>query len=207
MDKLLLKIKKYKITYIIILVCILLYLYSYLLFGNEMNVEEAIEFGAYNGMLVYYYNDYYRLLLSNFIHFGFLHLFVNCYSLNSIGCFIEGVFEKYEYSIILLCSALSTTGISYVLYLIFEFEENVLSAGASGIIFGMVGSLLALSIVYKNIFMNIFKSLIPNLVLMLLLSIFIPQISLSGHLFGMFGGFISTLVILLVKKRKYKIIN
>lgn len=207
MDKLVYKIKRFWITYGLIGISIFVYILSFIKYGYEMDVNQAIEFGAYNGQLVYYYNEYYRLLVSNFIHFGFLHLLVNCYSLSGIGCFIENIFEKYEFSIIVLASCFSTTTLSYILFLLFGFEAYTLSAGISGVVFGMVGSLFALSLMYKNIFMDIFKSLLPNLIAMLVLSIIIPQISLSGHIFGMLGGFVSTLIILIIKKNKTKIIN
>ncbi len=197
-------LKKSPITSLIIAICMVIYLISFFKFGYEMDVSEAIDFGAYNGLLVYYYNEYYRILSSNFIHFGAIHLFVNCYSLSGIGGFIERIFDKAEYAIILLCSALSTTGISYILFLLFKFEANTISGGISGVIFGVIGSLLALAIIYKDVFMKIFKSLIPNLAAMFLLSIVVKEISLFGHLFGMIGGFVSTYIILLIKIRKNK---
>lgn len=202
MKKLLKSITDYPITSSLIIISIAVYIISFILFGFEMNVEEAIHFGAYNGMLVYYYNEYYRIITANFIHFGILHLLMNSYSLNGIGKFIESVFNRIEYIIIVLASAISTTGLSYILYLLFEFEAGTLSGGISGVVFGMVGSLLALAIVYKNIFSDIFKSLIPNLAIIFLISLVVPNISMSGHIFGMIGGFISSFIILLIKKKK-----
>ncbi len=202
MKKYIKEFKNFPITFSLILLSIVVYIISVILYGFEMNVYEAINIGAYNGVVVFYTNEYFRIISANFIHFGILHLLMNCYSLKGIGCFIESIFSCFEFLIIVLISAISTTGISYILYLLFEFESNAVSAGISGIVFGMVGSLFALSLIYKDIFSRIFNSLLPNLIIIFLLSIVVNNISLSGHIFGMLGGFISTMIILLIKKKK-----
>lgn len=205
MDQILKNIKeKYKrtpITVIIITICIIVYVISVVLFGSEMNTEQGLMFGGYNPMLVNEYHEYYRLLTANFIHFGLIHIAVNCYSLYGIGSFIEMALKK-KYSIVLLVSALSTTGLPYLLYLINGFEQFTLSGGISGVIFGLIGALGALAIKYKDIFMDVFRQLAPNVILMLLLSFVVPSISLSGHVSGLIGGFVATYIVISIKPKK-----
>lgn len=204
MNELIKKYKKVPVTMGLITVCIIVYLISFVLYGEEMNVYEGITMGGYNPIYVYLDNQYYRLLTANFIHFGLLHIAVNCYSLYGIGMFIEASLKPKKYAIVLLVSALATTGLPYLLFLINGFEANTVSGGISGVIFGLIGALGALAIKYKNIFMDIFKQLAPNVILMLVISFIVPTISMSGHVSGLIGGFVATYVMLNMKSKQKK---
>jgi rhomboid protease GluP len=201
-------IKKYfeksPITSLLIAICVVSYIISFLKYGIEMNALDGLEFGGYNPLYVYVYNEYYRIISSQFIHFGIIHLIMNCYSLFGIGMFIESVFSKNKFLIITISSLIATTGIPYLLFLINGFEANVVSGGISGVVFGMIGALAALAIVYKDVFLHVFKQLSSNLILMLVISFIVPSVSLSGHLSGFVGGFISTYIIIYFKNKKTK---
>ena len=202
MDLLKDKYKKAPITMTLITICIVYYLLSVLFYGIEMNAIEGLEFGAYNPLYVYFYHQYYRLLSANFVHFGLLHVVINCYSLYGIGMFIENVLKTKTYLLVILFSALTTNGIPYLLFLMNGFESDTVSGGISGIIFGLIGSLAALALCYRDVFLSIFKQLAPNLVLMLVISFVVPSISLSGHVCGLIGGFVITYILLMKKHRK-----
>lgn len=197
------KYKKAPVTMGLITLCIVVYIISFFLFGEEMKVYEGILFGGYNPVYVYLKHEYYRLITANFIHFGLLHLAVNCYSLYGIGMFIEASLKPKKYAIVLFVSALTTTGLPYLLFLFNGFEANTVSGGISGVIFGLIGALGALALKYRNIFMDIFKQLAPNVILMLVISFVVPTISMSGHVSGLIGGFVATYVILHMRP-KYK---
>lgn len=200
-NQLLRKYKTAPITMGLISICVIVYIISFLLFGEEMNVLEGIAFGGYNPVLVSMNHDYYRLITANFIHFGIIHIAVNCYSLYGLGMFIEASLKMKKYIIVILVSALSTQLIPYILYLVMGFGADSLSGGISGVIFGLIGSLGALALKYRNIFMDVFRQLAPNVLLMLLISFVIPSISLSGHVSGMIGGFIATYILLHIKPK------
>jgi Uncharacterized membrane protein (homolog of Drosophila rhomboid) len=191
--------KRFPITYSLILLCIVVYIFSFFLYGEEMNAYEALTLGAYNPIYVYVEHQYWRLLTSHFIHFGLLHIVLNCYSLYGLGIFIESVLKKKKYLIMLLISAISTTGLGYLLFLMNGYGIDTVSGGISGIIFGLIGGLGALALKYKNIYMDIFRELLPNVLVMLLISFIAPSISLSGHVFGLIGGFVGTLIVLYKK--------
>lgn len=202
MNELLYKYKKSPITYSVIGICIVVYVVSVLVYGIEMSAYEGLTFGGYNPLLVAFGGDYYRLITANFIHFGLLHIVVNCYSMQGLGVFIENTLSKVQYVIILGVSALFTTLLPFVLFLINGFEANVVSGGISGVIFGLIGSLGALALCYKDIFMTVFKQLAPNVIAMLVISFIVPSISLSGHVSGMIGGFVATYIILKLKRKQ-----
>lgn len=190
------------ITMILIAICVIVYIFSSILYGIEMNAFEGIHFGGYNGMYVYYYHQYYRLLTANFIHFGLFHIAVNCYSLFGIGMFVEKTLSRNQFIVVALMSALATTGIPYLLFIINGFGASSVSGGISGLIFGLIGALGALSIVYKDIYRYVFRQLAPNVILMLLISVVVPSISISGHISGLIGGFVTTYIILYINKKK-----
>ncbi|MCD8027723.1 MAG: rhomboid family intramembrane serine protease [Erysipelotrichaceae bacterium] len=187
---------QFPITMILIGICVVVYIISFILYGQEMNVYEALEFGGYNPLYVDFYHEYYRLLTSNFIHFGIFHLLMNCYSLYNLGSFIETFMNKVNYIIVLFVSGLATTGIPYILYLFNGFGSNSVSGGISGVIFGLIGAIIALAMVYHNIFDDVLRQLAPSIIIMLLLSLTISSISMSGHVCGMIGGFVATYILL-----------
>lgn len=196
--------KKSPVTFSLITICVVCYVISFIRYGIEMSAMEGLEFGGYNPLYVYFNHEYFRIITSQFIHFGLMHLLMNCYSLYGIGMFIESVFSKNKFIIITISSLIATTGIPYLLFLINGFEANVVSGGISGVVFGMIGALAALAIVYKDVFLHVFKQLSSNLILMLIISFIVPSVSLSGHLSGFIGGFISTYIIIYLKNKKTK---
>lgn len=199
------EIRKHKVTYSLILICLLVYLYTFIRFGIEMNSYEGIMMGGYMPELVYYFHQYWRLITANFIHFGIIHLAVNCYSLRNIGCFIERIYHRKQYLFILLCSAFGTTFIPYLLYLLFSIGASTVSGGVSGIIFGLLGCLCVTAYQYKGVYYHVYRQLLPNIILMFIISICIPSISLFGHLGGFIGGMIGTkMVIYFIEKKKNK---
>lgn len=199
-DNLLRKYKQAPVTFLLIAVCVIVYIISFFLFGEEMNALQALTLGAYNPIYVYVNHEYWRLLTSHFIHFGILHVVVNCYSLYGIGSFIESVLKTKKYVIVIIVSAIFTNGLPYLLFLINGFGSHLVSGGISGIIFGLIGAIAALAFTYKNIFLDIFKNLAPNVILMLFISLLVPSISLSGHVCGLIGGFVGTYFILRLKR-------
>lgn len=195
------------ITLMLIGICMIVYIISFLVYGMEMNAMQGLVFGAYNPLYVYGNHEYYRLITANFVHFGLFHILVNCYSLYSIGMFIELSLKKRKYFIVIFSSMISTTLLPYLLFLVNGFETYTVSGGISGVIFGLIGALGALAIQYKNIFEDVFRQLAPNLILMLILSFVVPTISLSGHVSGLIGGFVSTLIVLNKPTKKNQLVN
>ena len=199
------KYKRSPVTIILICACIGIYVLSFFMFGEEMNAYEGLLFGGYNPVYIQLTHEYFRLISANFIHFGILHLAVNCYSLYGIGAFIENSLGLKKYIILIVASTLSTTGLPYLFYLLTGYEANVVSGGISGVIFGLIGALAALAMHYRYIYMDIFKQLAPNLILMLVISFIIPSISLSGHLAGLIGGFVCTYILLCFMQKEHLI--
>jgi rhomboid protease GluP len=83
-------------------------------------------------------NNWWRLLTNVFVHIGFLHLIANCYALAYVGLFLESHLKRNAFlSLYLFCGLLASLSSLY-------WNEDLVSAGASGAIFGMYGILLVL---------------------------------------------------------------
>lgn len=81
---------------------------------------------------------WFRLLTACFLHFGLLHLLMNMYALYYIGRILEPTIGRLRLTTAYILSGVGGSIIS--LY----FNSYVVSAGASGAIFGMYGLYLAL---------------------------------------------------------------
>ena len=111
--------KIYKITYFLMAVNVITYLYTSLKYGLSMSAMQGIQVGGFNPLYVYYYHEYYRLITANFIHFGLMHIFCNVYSLYNLGMLMEKILKEKKYIIVIVVSMISTTLFSYLLFLLF----------------------------------------------------------------------------------------
>ena len=200
-------VKQCPITCSLIGFVVLVYIYTTLKYGIEMNVYQGIEAGGFNPILVIEWKQFYRLITANFIHFGLMHIFCNAYSLYNLGMVMERIIGQKKYLLVIVVSMLSTTVIPLLLYFINGAGYNSIMGGVSGVIFGLIGSLLALALLYKDVYMYLFKQIASSVILMLILSFMLPSISLTGHIGGMIGGFVVTWIIEKGELSKRRLIN
>ncbi|CCY78816.1 rhomboid protease [Mycoplasma sp. CAG:877] len=179
------KMKKPIITYSLVIINILMYIIPIL-------------FGTYNALLDKYSiygpavraGQYYRLITGTFIHANIFHLFFNCYALAIIGSQLESFLGKPKYLIVYLFSALIGSLFSVT------FAGNYYSIGASGAIFGLMGSLVYFGYHYRVYLGNVVKSQIIPLILMNLgIGFLVPGIDNSAHIGGLLGGALITVAL------------
>ncbi len=84
--------------------------------------------------------EYYRFLTSFFLHFDYAHLFNNMLSLMAFGYYMEGVLGRVKFLILYFVTGI-VAGLASFGYNLYG-NVNVLSAGASGAIFGLMGGML-----------------------------------------------------------------
>ena len=194
--------KKPIITYSIITLCILLFALMYVLGNGSKDIETLLFFGANLDDLVRN-GDFYRLVTCIFLHIGFFHLLCNMYSLYIIGKEIESLYGKIKYLIIFLGSGICGSILSTA------FTHNTVSAGASGAIFGLLGSLLYFGYYYRAYLGNsIKKSILPVIAINLFIGFTNSGIDNAAHIGGLVGGIlISMMVGVPGKKSKIDNIN
>lgn len=189
------KMNKYPITMSLIIINILVYLYTTIKYGFEMNAFEGYLVGGYTPLALTYDHEYWRLITSNFIHFGFFHILCNMISLYNISPFVEIIFGKKRFIVLVIGCILATNGLPYLLTSQQISNRITISGGASGIVLGLLGAIFMMSRLYKGIFKRVFESILPSLVLIVIVSLSSAQISMAGHLGGFIGGMVTTYLI------------
>lgn len=194
--------KKPIVTYIIIAICILLYIIMEIFGNGSTNNITLLKFGANLDVLVKN-GEYYRLFTSIFLHIGIMHLLCNMYSLYIIGREVESLFGKVKYIIIFILSGIFGSILSIA------FSHNVISAGASGAIFGLLGALLYFGMHYRTYLGEaLVRSIIPILIINLIIGFLSPGIDMAAHIGGFVGGILVSMMVGIPDKSKTKdIIN
>ena len=132
--------------------------------------------------------EWWRLFSSMFLHFGFVHLMNNMVSLFVLGGFLENRIGKARYLALYLLGGLAGN----LLGLVIEHSSGdyVLSAGASGCIFALMGAMVALALLRRDLLSGIPPArLFVGVVLSFLPGVYSRNISLSAHAGGLLGGF------------------
>jgi rhomboid protease GluP len=99
-------------------------------------LESLVRAGALETRLVAG-GQWWRLLTCVFVHIGVIHLLFNLYALLSVSSFLESEIGSARYLSLFLLSGLGGSAASYLLH------ARVVSAGASGAIFGLIGFAVA----------------------------------------------------------------
>ena len=130
------------VTYILIGINILVFAAETMAGGTE-NRETALKFGAMYGPYIKK-GQWYRMFSSMFLHFGFIHLICNMYSLYNLGPALERFFGVPLFLVLYFVCGLAGNLLSYAVER--RSGQNRISAGASGAIFGLLGSYLVFAV-------------------------------------------------------------
>ena len=176
------KPKKIVVTNVLIAINVIAFFVSFILTQGNFTVGNMLELGAMN----YYYvrqGEIYRLITAGFLHGGLMHLLFNMYSLYVIGTQIENFIGKKKYLIIYFFSMICASLMSAAL------ATNTVSVGASGAIFGLLGSLVYFGFYYRLYLGSVLKNqIIPLIVLNLALGFMMSGIDNAAHIGGLIAG-------------------
>ena len=148
--------------------------------GNEI-YREGVLYGpaVANG-------DWWRLVTPMFLHYGPIHLGLNMLALWWFGAAVENVLGRGRYLLLYLVSGLAGSAGALL------FSPESLTVGASGAIFGILGAAFVLERQRTYVLGGGALSII---VLNLAFTLFIPGISIGGHIGGLLGGALGTLAL------------
>ena len=178
------------VTYAIILVCFIMFALCYIVGDGANDVSTLLMLGANNGIYTKG-GDFYRLFTCIFLHAGIIHLACNMYSLYVIGPQVESFYGKLKYIFIFCFSGICGS----ILSLAFGNAADV-SVGASGAIFGLLGSILYFGYHYRVFLGNALKSqIVPVILLNLMIGFLIPGIDNFAHVGGLVGGILSSMAV------------
>ncbi|MEA5533282.1 rhomboid family intramembrane serine protease [Crocosphaera sp. XPORK-15E] len=196
-NSLIFTIKKQKITQIIIVINVLVFIAEINLGGSE-NIETLYDLGALVPMMVWE-GQFWRLITANFLHYGWLHLLMNMIGLYVVGGLVESLSQTYRYLIIYFTSGIGAMFLfSYLA--IYTNNLDYILVGASASIMGLVGSLTAIFLrkwwqEKSSINRKRFLIMLMMLGLQFISDFLIPQVSIMSHLFGFMIGFFLELML------------
>lgn len=183
------KRKNPTVTYGIIFICILMFILMYIFGNGSEDNYTLLLFGANLDVLTKG-GDYYRLVTSMFLHIGIWHLFVNMYSLYVLGKEVENTLGRRKYLIIYLLSGIAGSILSLA------FNHNIICAGASGAIFGIMGAILYFGYYYRAYLgSTIINSILPVIILNLIIGFLDTGIDNAAHIGGLVGGILLTMTL------------
>jgi membrane associated rhomboid family serine protease len=140
--------------------------------------------GALIGGAIDLNGDWYRLVTAMFLHASLLHLGFNMLVLWWLGTIVEQALGTWRFLLVYFVAGIAGSAGALLLT-----GPTAITVGASGAIYGIMGSLLILEWLSTGSFAGQAMGLI---VLNLALTVAIPNISLGGHLGGLVGGIAAT---------------
>ena len=178
--------KKPVCTNILIVLNILVYFYM-LIYDSD----GTILYNLFNNYLLVQNGEIYRLITCMFVHGNIMHLVFNMYALYILGPQVERYYGKTKFLLIYFIS-----GILGSLFSCVFMSSNAYSIGASGAIFGLLGSITYFAYYYRATLQGFLRSqIVPVLVANLAIGLFIPGIDLSAHIGGLIGGILASMAI------------
>lgn len=149
--------------------------------------DSVLRWGADYGPLTLH-GQWWRMEISTFLHFGVIHLLFNMFVLFNIGLFMESLAGRLPFLVTYLVCGLGGSAASLA------WHPSIVSAGASGAIFGLYGALLGFLLSHRGLIpaeslaslrKGAFTFVGYNLVFGLR-----PGVDMSAHLGGLATGFV-----------------
>jgi len=187
--------QRYKITYSIIILNLIIYIFSSLFSQDiiDMELQTLVDMGALFGPYTVLKGEWWRLFTAMFLHAGMTHLLMNMFSLYLIGRGAEMYFDTKAYLSIYLFSGL--LGGLASLYM----HPVSVGIGASGAIFGLFGALAGFFLAHRERIQEHTKAFMKDfsiiIVINIVLGLSIPSIDMSAHIGGLIVGFIGGFVL------------
>jgi rhomboid protease GluP len=152
----------------------------------DPSTQDLLKWGADAGPLTLH-GQLWRILTSNYVHGGIIHIGLNMWCLWNLGSLAERIFDHWTY--FLTYTACGLAGSLASLWL----HPRIVSVGASGAIFGIAGALIAALYlgrlpVHPAALRGTLKSLITFAAYNLLFGAAIPFIDNSAHIGGFLAG-------------------
>jgi len=148
--------------------------------SRQMTLDQAdLSLNEYS---VAIHHEWYRLVTSGFLHFGFIHIAFNMLLLFQLGQMLEPLLGRVRFALLYFAALLG--GSAGVMLLNGNIYEQ--HGGASGAVFGLLGA-AAVLLLQRGI-NPLTTGIGTTLMLNLLITFTIPNISIGGHLGGVVAG-------------------
>ena len=162
--------------------------------GSTEDVEFMLEHGAMFVPAILEDGEVYRFFTCMFLHFGFQHLAGNMVVLLFLGDNVERAVGKIKFVLIYLIGGMIGSFGSFIYALV--YNQGIVSAGASGAIFALIGALLWLVIRNKGRLEDMTTLRMCVLIAYAIYNgITSENVDMAAHLFGLLGGFLAAIVL------------
>jgi membrane associated rhomboid family serine protease/Flp pilus assembly protein TadD len=175
-------------TYTIILLNFLIYIAMILRGVSPLDpaAEILVDWGARYGPDILE-GEWWRLVVSMFVHIGLFHVVFNMFVLWYIGKLLEPLFGSTSFGLLYLYSGIMASMLGALL------EPEVVSAGASGAIFGTFGGLIGYLVLNRRwvdhgIRRVMLRSVLPLVFLNLIIGFLSEGIDNVAHAAGLMAG-------------------
>ena len=165
--------------------------------GRTYDSEFMTAWGAAYTPYILENGEWWRLLSCTFLHFGAEHLLNNMFIFVLTGMRLEKFLGKLPFVLLYLFSGFAGSALSFVMEL--KAGEIVVSAGASGAVFGVLGGLTAAAVCNHG---KVEGLTLKGLFIMLALNLYngftTAGVDNWGHIGGFAGGFLLCLIFCLM---------
>lgn len=157
--------------------------------GSTEDSAVMVRWGAMFTPYIQEKGEYWRMFTALFLHFGIRHLLNNMLLLYVLGITLEETVGKIRYLLIYLIAGLGANVVSYAL----NVKQNtaVVSAGASGGVFAVLGALIWVLIANRG---RLKDYTLKNLIFMAMLSLYFgfasSGVDNAAHVAGLLFGFL-----------------
>ncbi len=158
--------------------------------GGPIETATMVAFGAKAGPLLHDLGELWRLLTANFVHRDWAHIGFNLFVLFHFGAALENAYRPLDYLQVLLAAALGTTLLSYAM-------TDAISAGASGMAYGMLGGAMVFGLKYRRILPERYRTVlggavVPTVLVFLYIGFTSSGVDNWGHVGGLLAGALAT---------------
>lgn len=166
--------KEAKLTFFLIIINVI----CFIAFNIILNIEYLLNFAQINSRVIENL-ELWRLFTSMFLHADIIHLFSNMVALLIFGIAVENNFKRFQFIIIYFIS-----GFIGNLFTLILLPPNIISLGASGAIFGLIGAAFVFFVKEDRSFILLGLIYIAYFIF----SSFAPGINAIAHITGLAGG-------------------
>lgn len=157
--------------------------------GSNLDTMFMLEHGAMFTPYLLVQTEWYRLFTSMFLHFGIRHLLNNMLLLYVLGDYLEKYLGRVKFLLLYVIAGVGANIVSGIVCL--WQNDVVVSAGASGAVFGILGGLLGVILRNKGRVENL---TIKKMTVMAVLSLYYGFVSEGvdnvAHVTGLILGFV-----------------
>lgn len=158
--------------------------------GAVIDTGTMVAFGAKAGPLLHDLGEAWRLLTANFVHRDWAHLGFNLFVLFHFGAALENAYRPLDYLQVVVAAALGTTLLSYGM-------TDAVSAGASGMAYGMLGGAMVFGLKYRRILPERYRAVlggavVPTVLVFLYIGFTSSGVDNWGHVGGLLAGALAT---------------